>query len=174
MGALIDDLLRLSRVSRQPLSTATVDLAAMAAEVVAELRAGDPGREVEVVIEPELRVNAGPVLTRVLLQNLLGNAWKFTRNAPHPRITFARDHGEAFLTGVFLVRDNGAGFDMRYAKTLFGAFQRMHTTSEFEGTGVGLATVYRIVTRHGGQVWAEAAVGEGATFRFTLRRQGMP
>lgn len=171
MGALIDDLLRLSRVSRQALVTTPLNLGAVAAEVVAELRAGDPGREVEVVIEPGMEVTADPTLMRVLLENLLGNAWKFTRNASRPRITIGRDHADQFLTGVFRIQDNGAGFDMRYAKKLFGAFQRLHTTTEFEGTGVGLATVYRIVTRHGGRVWAEAAVGQGATFRFTLRRQ---
>ena len=172
MGALIDDLLRLSRVSRQTLVTAPLDLSRMASEVVAELRAGDPGRAVEVTIEPGLTAQADPALVRVLLQNLIGNAWKFTRRTPEPRIEVRRDASERWLSEVFLVRDNGAGFDMTYAKKLFGAFQRMHTTSEFEGTGVGLATVHRIVERHGGRVWAEAAVGRGATFRFTLRREG--
>lgn len=172
MGALIDDLLRLSRVSRQTLTTAPLDLTRMAEDVVAELRSGDPGRDVAVTIEPGLTATADPALVRVLLQNLIGNAWKFTRKTPRARIEVRRDASERWLSDVFLVRDNGAGFDMTYAKKLFAAFQRMHTTSEFEGTGVGLATVHRIVERHGGRVWAEAAVGEGATFRFTLRREG--
>lgn len=172
MGALIDDLLRLSRVSRQTLATAPLDLTRMAQEVVAELRAQEPGREVAVTIEPGLTAEGDPSLVRVLLQNLIGNAWKFTRRTPGAAIHVGRDAGERWLPDVFLVRDNGAGFDMTYAKKLFAAFQRMHTTSEFEGTGIGLATVHRIVERHGGRVWAEAAVGRGATFRFTLRRGG--
>jgi len=170
MGNLIDDLLRLSRVTRHSLAPSTVDLSAMAAEVVAELRTLEPEREVTVAIAPGLQAPVDPALARVLLQNLLGNAWKFTRRTTAPRIDFDVEPAEDGKPVVYAVRDNGAGFDMKYAGKLFGAFQRMHTTSEFEGTGVGLATVYRIVERHGGRVWAEAAVGRGATFRFTLRR----
>ena len=170
MGSLIDDLLRLSRVTRHSIAPATVDLSAMATELVAELRALEPDREVTVHITPGLQAAADPALARVLLQNLLGNAWKFTRRTPGARIDLEVERPDDGKTTVYVVRDNGAGFDMTYAGKLFGAFQRMHTTSEFEGTGVGLATVYRIVERHGGRVWAEAAVGRGATFRFTLRR----
>lgn len=170
MARLIDDLLRLSKVSRQTLIAVPLDLSVIAREVIADLRAQDPDRAVEVVIAPRLEAEADPALARVLLQNLLGNAWKFTRRAAPARIEFTADPEERFLPSVFVVRDNGAGFDMTYANKLFGAFQRMHTPAEFEGTGVGLATAQRIVRRHGGRIWAEAAVGKGATFRFTLRR----
>jgi light-regulated signal transduction histidine kinase (bacteriophytochrome) len=138
--------------------------------VVAELRALEPKREVPVTITPGMVTTADPALARVLLQNLLGNAWKFTRRTSEPRIEFTVERSGSGKAEVYVVRDNGAGFDMTYAGKLFGAFQRMHTVSEFEGTGVGLATVTRIVERHGGRVWAEAAVDRGATFRFTLRR----
>jgi signal transduction histidine kinase len=169
MSALIEDLLNLSRVTRQPLATMPLDLTAMAHEVVAELRAQDPGREVAVTIAPGLRTEADRSLTRALLQNLLGNAWKFTRRADAARIEFGREAGSGPHPDAFFVRDNGAGFDNAYAAKLFGAFQRLHATGEFEGTGVGLATVRRIVRRHGGEVWGEGKVGAGATFHFTLR-----
>jgi signal transduction histidine kinase len=169
MSALIEDLLDLARVTRQPLATMPLDLTAMAHEVVAELRAQDPGREVAVTIAPGLRTEADRSLTRALLQNLLGNAWKFTRRTPGARIEFGREGREGRHPDAFFVRDNGAGFDDAYAAKLFGAFQRLHTTAEFEGTGVGLATVRRIVRRHGGEVWGEGKVGAGATFHFTLR-----
>jgi len=169
MSALIEDLLSLSRVTRQPLSTAPLDLTAMAHEVIAELRAQEPGREVTVTIAPGLRTEADRSLTRALLQNLLGNAWKFTRRTPGARIEFGRESGAGSHPDAFFVRDNGAGFDEAYAGKLFGAFQRLHTTAEFEGSGVGLATVRRIVRRHGGEVWGAGKVGAGATFHFTLR-----
>lgn len=169
MAALIEDLLSLSRVTRQPLATMPLDLTAMAHEVVADLRAQDPGREVTVAIAPGLRTEADRSLTRALLQNLLGNAWKFTRRTPGARIEFGRESGTGPHPDAFFVRDNGAGFDDAYAAKLFGAFQRLHPTSEFEGTGVGLATVRRIVRRHGGEVWGTGRVGGGATFHFTLR-----
>jgi len=124
---------------------------------------------VRVTIAPGLTAHGDPALIRALLQNLLANAWKFTRHAPAPAIEFTADPQIPGSPPVFVVRDNGAGFDMKFATKLFGAFQRMHTVSEFEGTGVGLATVKRIVQRHGGRVWADAAPGQGATFRFTLR-----
>ena len=170
MGHLIDDLLRLSKVTRHSLTPGRVDLSALAAEVVGELRALEPGRVVAVTITPGLQEMADPALARVLLQNLLGNAWKFTRRAAQAQVELTVEPTEPGKPTVYVVRDNGAGFDMTYAAKLFGAFQRMHTTAEFEGTGVGLATVTRIVERHGGRVWAEAAVDRGATFRFTLRR----
>jgi light-regulated signal transduction histidine kinase (bacteriophytochrome) len=143
-----------------------VDLSALVKAVAEELRRTQPERQVEVVVEEGLVAKGDETLLRVTLENLLGNAWKFTRDQPHPRIEFgSTEYGD---TRAYFVRDNGVGFDMAYADKLFGAFQRLHTTSEFEGTGIGLATVQRIIYRHGGQVWAKGKVGEGATFFFTL------
>jgi light-regulated signal transduction histidine kinase (bacteriophytochrome) len=166
MAVLIDDLLALSRTSRQKLRRVEVDLSGLASSVVTELRDAHPNRTVEFLITPGLRVLADPALLRVILDNLLGNAWKFTAKQPAARIEVGVDaaHGER---GYF-VRDNGAGFDMHNARHLFGAFQRMHTPEEFEGNGIGLAMVQRLVGLHGGRVWAEAAVDKGATFYFTL------
>jgi len=166
MGQLIDDLLNLSRLTRQPMKRQTVDLSTLADEIVAELRRGESGRRVDVAIEPGLRADADPNLLRIALENLLGNAWKFTRNAPEPRIEVGAVPHEGGT--AFFVRDNGAGFDMAYADKLFGAFQRLHPVADFEGTGIGLATVHRIIRRHGGQVWAEGAVEQGATFYFSV------
>ncbi|MGH7544675.1 MAG: sensor histidine kinase, partial [Gemmatimonadota bacterium] len=143
-----------------------VDLSALAAEIADELRRESPEREVECSIAPGLEVRGDPRLLRVALENLLRNGWKYTANQPSPRVeleAIERD-GER----VFVVRDNGAGFDMKYADKLFGVFQRLHSAAEFEGTGVGLATVRRILIRHGGRIWAEGAVDGGATFYFTL------
>ena len=167
MGHLIDDLIKLARVARAEMKRETVDLSALAGEVLAELQKRDPDRRVECRIEPGLTAKGDARLLRVALVNLLGNAWKFTGRQPQSRIEFGalRDTDGA---PAFFVRDNGAGFDMTYADKLFGAFQRLHTSHEFPGTGVGLATVQRIVHRHGGRVWAEGAVGKGATFYFTL------
>jgi PAS domain S-box-containing protein len=162
MGRLIDELLELSRLSRAALRPEALDLSRMAAQVVEDLRAGEPRRPVAVEIAPGLAARGDPAQVRVLLQNLVENAWKFTRPAAAPRIEVGRE-GEAFF-----VRDNGAGFDMRYVEKLFGAFQRLHAEEEFGGTGIGLATVQRIVARHGGRIWAEGEPGRGATFRFTL------
>lgn len=167
MAQLIDDLLRLSRLTRTPLARQAVDLSALASEVIEELRQGHPERIVQVEIAAGLPTEADPRLLRVVLENLLGNAWKFTTAQPAPRIELTRhwgDDGEA----VYVVRDNGAGFDMAYADKLFGAFQRLHSASEFEGNGIGLATAQRIIHRHGGRIWAQGAVGQGATFFFTL------
>ena len=166
MNVLIDDLLRLSRISQAPLQPADVDLSAMAHEIAARLRQHAPGRSVRVEIAPGLRVQGDPGLLRILLDNLLDNAWKYTGRTDAAHIVFdtADEAGET----VFRVRDNGVGFDMRLAGKLFGAFQRMHRQDEFEGHGIGLATVRRIVHRHGGQVWAHAEPGRGATFHFTL------
>lgn len=166
MSHLIDALLRLSRISRQAMQWRPVDLSALAGEVLQDLRDAEPGREVEVHCEPHLRVWGDAALLRIVLQNLLGNAWKFTGEVEHPVIELGRDPERP---GRCYVRDNGAGFDPRYAERLFGAFQRLHSESEFEGTGIGLVTVKRIVRRHGGEVWAEAKPGEGATFWFELR-----
>lgn len=166
MAQLIDGLLTLSRVTRQDVRRAGVDLTALARKVVERLRSAQPDRPVECVIAEGLRGEGDAQLLEVALGNLLGNAWKFTGKREHGRIEFGRqEDGER---SFFFVRDNGAGFDMNYAAKLFGVFQRLHTAAEFEGTGVGLATVQRVIDRHGGRVWAEGAVGSGATFYFTL------
>jgi PAS domain S-box-containing protein len=167
MAELIDDLLQLSRITRTEIRHRSVDLSVLARNVADELERMEPERSVEFVIEPGLVVQADGHLMRVALENLLGNAWKFTSKQPAARIEFGRttrDDGAS----AYYVRDNGAGFDQAYAHKLFGAFQRLHTASEFPGTGIGLATVQRVIRRHGGQVWAEGEKGRGATFYFAL------
>lgn len=166
MSRLIDDLLKLSRVTQAELHRGTVDLSALAGSVVDELRRGEPDREAEVTIAPGLTANGDPALLRVVLDNLLANAWKFTSKKDHVII----EVGETEVEGkrAFFVRDNGAGFDPAYGFKLFGAFQRLHSTSEFDGTGIGLATVRRVIHRHGGTAWAEGVVNQGATVFFTL------
>ncbi|MBE3074986.1 MAG: PAS domain S-box protein [Actinobacteria bacterium] len=169
MGQLIDALLVLSRVARRDLLRETVDLSAMAASVLADLRHEAPDRRVEAVVQPDLVVDADATLLEVVLINLLSNAWKFTSKHDTARIEVGATDGDG--QRAFFVRDDGAGFDMRHAEHLFGAFQRLHTTDQFEGDGIGLATVQRLVARHHGRVWAEAAVEQGATFYFTLPEQ---
>ncbi len=166
MAQLIDDLLNLSRVTRAEMRKETVDLSRVAETVAEALQKTAPKREAEFVIEKGLTTEGDARLLRVVLDNLLGNAWKYTGKRPRARIEFGRmeENGRA----AYFVRDNGAGFEMAYAHKLFGAFQRLHSVSEFPGTGIGLATVQRIVHRHGGRVWAEGAVDQGATFYFTL------
>ncbi|MES2977512.1 MAG: PAS domain S-box protein [Pseudomonadota bacterium] len=166
MGELIEALLALAKVSRVPLRSEPVDLSAMAGAVLQACRERDPSRQVEYLIQPGLTAEGDPRLLRQLFENLLGNAWKFSSGQTPARIAFGRDaeSGKA----EYYVRDNGAGFDMAFADKLFSPFQRLHGLSEFEGTGVGLATVQRIVNRHGGEVWGESAPGRGATFYFTL------
>lgn len=166
MGQLIDDLLELSRMTRIEMRHETVVLSALARTIVAQLQQTQPERQVKVVIAEGLVANGDARLLQVVLENLLGNAWKFTQKRVDPTIEFGtlEQDGQA----VFFVCDNGAGFDMAYADKLFGALQRLHAMTEFEGTGIGLATVARIIRRHGGQVWAAATVGQGATFYFTL------
>jgi light-regulated signal transduction histidine kinase (bacteriophytochrome) len=173
MATLIDDLLDLSRVGRRPLRRERVDLASLAKEIVDELKASQPEREVEFVAQENITAWGDASLLKVALENLLGNAWKFTARERVARIEFGADRkqGPGLQSPVYYVRDNGAGFDQAYADKLFGAFQRLHGQDEFEGTGIGLATVARIVHRHGGRVWAEGKVGEGATFYFTLGGQ---
>ena len=166
MGVLIDSMLELSRVGRRPLEFRDVDLSALAGEVVEELRAGEPERDVEVLIEPNVSAVGDKELLRVALQNLLGNAFKFTSQQPHASVQFGRTE-HAGQAAIF-VRDNGVGFDMNYADKLFLPFARLHSESEFSGTGIGLATVQRVITRHGGRVSARGAIGDGATFYFTL------
>ncbi len=170
MGQLIDDLLKLSRVSRHHLQYEEVDLSAMAREILAELHQGTPGRRVDVHIEGGLVARGDAKLLRIALANLLGNAWKYTRRRRVARIEFGafEQDGET----VFFVRDNGAGFDMRYVDKLFVAFQRLHHLHEYEGTGIGLATVARIINRHSGRVWAEGESGKGAVFYFSLNSSG--
>ena len=171
MGHLIDDLLNLSRVTRSTLRQEEVNLSSLVAGVARELREADPDREAEFVIEKDVTTRGDDSLLLVVLKNLLGNAWKFTRKEPVAHIEFGVAENTSSghsASPVYYVRDNGAGFDMDYADKLFGAFQRLHAAREFEGTGIGLATVQRIVHRHGGRVWAEGEVGEGATFYFTL------
>jgi PAS domain S-box-containing protein len=166
MGVLIDDLLRLSRVTRSELHLSQVSLSALCEEIVAELRRRDPHREVEVRIAPGLVAQADAHLVRVLLTNLLENAWKFTAKTPGACIEVGESSSDGQRT--FFVKDTGSGFDAQYVGKLFRPFQRLHTPTEFEGTGIGLATVQRVASRHGGRVWAEGAVGKGATVFFTL------
>jgi two-component system, sensor histidine kinase and response regulator len=168
MAQLIDDVLYLSRVTRAELREQEVDLSALAALAVDRLRETHPEREVEVRIRPGVVVTGDAQLLRIALDNLVQNAWKFTGRTPAPTIEF----GMTMVKGepAYFVRDNGAGFDMAYVNRLFGPFQRLHLAEEFPGSGIGLATVQRIVHRHGGQVWAEGLVGQGATFQFTIGR----
>jgi len=172
MGALIDDILELSRVTRKQMVRKRVDLSRMATEILDELRQGDPERSVEVRVAEGIGVQGDPQLLRVMMQNLLENAWKYSGRTDRAHIEFGREaEGEG---PCLFVRDNGAGFEMRYAGRLFAPFQRLHKPSEFEGTGIGLATVARIVQRHGGWIRAEAEPGRGATFRFALAGSGAP
>ena len=166
MGRLIDDLLQLSRITRGEIHLETVNLSDMVRNIAEELQRSDQSRGVDVQISPSVIADADPVLIRTVLENLVGNAWKFTRHTGRPRIEFGVT-GDAG-SRVYFVRDNGAGFNMAYVDRLFSAFQRLHKSDEFEGTGIGLASVQRIVHRHGGSIWAEGAEREGATFYFTL------
>ncbi len=166
MGQLIDDLLGLSRVTRGEFEPADVDLSELADSIVAELRAQEPGRKVSVSIQPKVAAEGDSRLLGVVMDNLLRNAWKYTGRRDEASITFGAKEIDGEL--AYFVKDNGAGFDMQYADKLFGVFQRLHHANDFPGTGVGLATVQRIVFRHGGRVWAEAAPDRGATFYFTL------
>ncbi|HEX3953041.1 MAG TPA: response regulator [Stellaceae bacterium] len=166
MGELIDDLLQLSQVGRVPLRRQPVDLSATAQTVIGALQRAEPDRRVDICIADGLVADGDPGLLKALFENLLGNAWKFSAKAEAPRIEFgAATQADSI---VYSIRDNGAGFDMEFADRLFAPFQRLHTSAEFPGTGIGLATVYRIIDRHGGRIWAEAAIGEGAAFFWTL------
>jgi PAS domain S-box-containing protein len=174
MAQLIDDLLRLSRATRTQMRVDATDLAALAQIVAAELHRSDtPGRAVEFVCPATMPARVDRDLMRIVLDNLLGNSWKYTRRQPAPRVEFsvatAPTDGPDQGCLVYTVSDNGAGFDMKYAGKLFAPFQRLHTRAEFEGTGIGLATVRRIITRHGGRVWAESTPGEGTRIHFTLK-----
>ena len=170
MGQLIDDLLNLARVSRAGLSRRDVDVSDIARQVIRGLKLQDPERAIEVSVWDGMQANADPRLLRAAMENLLGNAWKFTARAEAARIEVGslRDGDKT----TFYVRDNGAGFDMKYADKLFVPFQRLHAARQFAGTGIGLATVQRIMHRHGGRIWADAQPGKGAVFHFTL--DGVP
>jgi signal transduction histidine kinase len=166
MAQLIEDLLNLSRVSRSELQLQRIDVGEIAQQVLGELRQREPGRQVEATVWEGMEARGDARLVRAALENLIGNAWKFTAKSDSPKIEVgALANGER---ATYFVRDNGAGFDMAYADKLFGAFQRLHSPQEFAGTGIGLATVQRIVNRHGGRVWADAKPGKGAVFFFTL------
>jgi light-regulated signal transduction histidine kinase (bacteriophytochrome) len=167
MGALIDDLLLLAQVSRAKMSLGLIDLSAEVAALAAELHARDPGRRVRFVIDDGVRVTADRTLIRAVVRNLVENAWKFTAQRDHATIEFATTAAEDAAICCY-VRDNGAGFDPAFVNKLFQPFQRLHSVTEFPGTGIGLASVQRIVERHGGRAWAEGDVGRGATFYFTL------
>jgi signal transduction histidine kinase len=166
MNLMIDALMALARLSSQPLARQPVNLSQLAAYVVDDLRRGAPDRDVDVVIEPGLTAQGDPTLLRLVLENLLANAWKYTARCQRAVISFRSIELQG--RSAWVVRDNGAGFDMRSADRLFGLFQRLHSASEFPGHGVGLASVRRIVHRHGGEVWAESEPGRGASFYFTL------
>lgn len=167
MGELIDALLSLAQVSRTRLRWESVNLSALAQTILNGYQDCEPSRVAQMYIQPDLVVQGDPILLRDVLDNLLGNAWKFSSQQPLTRISFRRESGKDDEL-VYAVQDCGAGFDMAYSDKLFGAFQRLHTADEFAGSGIGLVTVHRIVTRHGGKVWAESALGRGATFYFTL------
>ena len=171
MAALLDALLHLSQVTRAKMNLQDVDLSAEVTAICDQLRARDPGRQVRVTVQDGVRATADRALIRSALENLLGNAWKFTARRHGAAIEFATaPAGDAPI--CCYVRDNGAGFDAAYVGKLFQPFQRLHTASEFPGTGIGLAAVQRIVERHGGRTWAEGTVGGGATIYFTLNTEG--
>jgi signal transduction histidine kinase len=172
MDQLIVDLLRLSQLSKKPSKRAGVDLSALAGEIFEELRATNPAREVELVAEPGITAECDPGLMRIALENLLRNAWKFTQKSARGRIAFGRQSEGSAM--IYFVRDDGVGFDPAFAHKLFRPFQRLHRATDFEGTGIGLAIVERIVTRHDGQIWAESGPGKGATFSFTLGTPAPP
>jgi light-regulated signal transduction histidine kinase (bacteriophytochrome) len=166
MTRLIDDLLRLSGISRRQMEKTEVDLSAIASSVISDMREADPERRVIIRIEEGLSAFADRSLMEIVLSNLLGNAWKFTSRTENARIEFGSIQREG--KNMYYVRDNGAGFDPQYMKKMFLPFQRLHSEQEFEGTGIGLTIIERIIHRHGGRVWAEGEKGKGATIYFTL------
>lgn len=166
MSGLIDDLLNLSRVVRAVVHKEAINMTLVARGAVAELQNKDPDRKVGIHIGEGLAARGDPRLITIVVENLLGNAWKYTGKRSDAQIAFGEESQRDET--VFYIRDNGAGFDMAYAHKLFAPFQRLHRDSEFEGTGIGLAIVQRIVSRHGGRIWAEAVIDQGATFYFTL------
>jgi PAS domain S-box-containing protein len=167
MGHLIDDLIKLSQITRIEMNREITDLSEMAGTIAAELKASQPGRKAAILIQPQLLANVDRNLMQIALHNLFDNSWKYSRNQPNTKIEF----GTMLQNDktVYYIRDNGVGFDMKYVDKLFGAFQRLHSTTEFEGTGIGLATVQRIIRRHSGKIWVEGELDKGATFYFTLQ-----
>jgi signal transduction histidine kinase len=170
MGTLIDALLQLSRVTRSELQTERIDLTSLATLVFNELKASDPERSVTFIAQPGVTAQGDSRLLRIALENLMGNAWKFTSRTPDAKIEFGSRPGVGDDAGhtVYFIQDNGAGFDMQYVDRLFTAFQRLHGDREFKGSGIGLATVSRIIRRHHGSIGAESVPGQGATFYFHL------
>jgi PAS domain S-box-containing protein len=166
MGHLIDDLLKLARLSRVEMNITTTNLSVLAEHIAMELKSASPERNADFIIQPGMIDKADHSLMQIALQNMFGNAWKYTKNNEQTKIEFSSFRRDNIT--VYFIRDNGVGFDMRYVNKLFGAFQRLHNVSEFEGTGVGLATVKRIIRRHHGTIWAEGEVNQGAIFYFTL------
>jgi light-regulated signal transduction histidine kinase (bacteriophytochrome) len=166
MAELIDDLLQLSHVSGSELTREPVDLSAVAHSAVGDLRRRDPAREVTILIQEGVTAHADARLMRIVIDNLVGNAWKYTAKQERPTIEFGHQPRQNTIT--YFVRDNGAGFDMSQADKLFRPFTRLHTPDQFPGTGIGLATVWRIIDRHGGRIWTEATTGQGATFYFHI------
>ena len=166
MGQLIDDILHLSKISRSPLKILPINISDMVAEIGATLKCTDPERQVDLIIQQDCKVVADLNLMSIAMENILSNAWKFTSKQPDPKIEFGMKIQDN--CPVYFVRDNGVGFDMQYASKLFGAFQRLHPIHEFPGNGIGLATVQRIIQRHGGKIWIEGRLNEGATDYFTL------
>ena len=166
MNSMIDSLLALSRLQSQPIKRQPVDLSQLTRYVLEDLRSNEPERDAEIHIEPGLVIQGDPTLMRIAIENLVGNAWKYSSQSPTTRIEFKRETLAG--TPTFVISDAGAGFDMRFADRLFGVFQRLHSAKDFQGTGVGLASVRRIIRRHGGDIWAESEVGKGARFYFTL------
>jgi light-regulated signal transduction histidine kinase (bacteriophytochrome) len=171
MGELIDGLLSLAQLSRDKLQFSEVDLAGIARSIGKECRERDPERQAQILVQETMQARGDRRLLSVILQNLLGNAWKFTSRVEMARIEVGSQPQEAGET-VYFVKDNGAGFDMAYAEKLFGTFQRLHSPADFAGTGIGLATVKRVIDRHGGRVWAQSKEGEGTVFFFTLGTAG--
>jgi light-regulated signal transduction histidine kinase (bacteriophytochrome) len=167
MSQLIDDMLNLSRITRAEMRSENVNLSALAEAIAAEIQEAQPERQVEFVIGKDISAQGDPHLLRVVLENLLSNAWRFTSKHPRARIEFGATQQEG--KPVYFMRDDGAGFDMAYVDKLFVPFQRLHTETEFPGTGIGMATVQRIIRRHGGSIWAKGEVEKGATFYFTLQ-----
>jgi signal transduction histidine kinase len=166
MSSLIEDLLSLSRISRSELVPRPIDFTQLVGEVAATIRERNPQHAVELHIEPGMSVRGDPRLLKIAMENLLDNAWKYTARTEQPRVEVGSQQDERGLT--YYVRDNGVGFDMAYAGKLFGPFQRLHSDTQYPGTGIGLVTVQRILVRHGGRIWADAEVNRGATFYFTL------
>jgi signal transduction histidine kinase len=166
MNSMIDSLLALSRLQSQPIKRQPVDLSQLTRYVLEDLRSNEPEREADMHIEPGLVIHGDPTLMRIAIENLIGNAWKYSSQSPTTRIELRRETLAG--TPTFVIADHGAGFDMRFADRLFGVFQRLHSAKDFQGTGVGLASVRRIIRRHGGDIWAESEVGKGARFYFTI------